>query len=114
LITNFARGILFWKFFLSTIVIYLDLKKTDTGVYTCVASSETGETSWTAALKVEGEKLDKTIHNSPSKNNRYLALHVLIDKLRDIVGSSNGLLGDFQANTRARHIPRTSNQASGF
>ena len=32
----------------------VDLKKQDTGMYTCVTSSETGETTWSAALKVEG------------------------------------------------------------
>jgi len=31
----------------------LDLRKADTGWYTCKASSETGETTWSAALVVE-------------------------------------------------------------
>ena len=35
--------------------LFADLKKADTGIYTCVASSETGETTWTAALIVEGK-----------------------------------------------------------
>ena len=30
-----------------------DLKQSDTGVYTCKAVSETGETTWSAALVVE-------------------------------------------------------------
>jgi len=33
--------------------VWVDLRKTDTGWYTCKASSETGETTWSAALVVE-------------------------------------------------------------
>ena len=33
--------------------MWLDLRKSDTGWYTCKASSETGETTWSAALLVE-------------------------------------------------------------
>ena len=37
----------------SAVVTRADLRKTDTGWYTCKASSETGETTWSAALLVE-------------------------------------------------------------
>ena len=36
-------------------MLYLtDLHRADTGIYVCKAMSETGETSWGAALIVEG------------------------------------------------------------
>ena len=37
------------------------LRNSDTGMYTCKAVSETGETSWSAALNVEGENGGKNI-----------------------------------------------------
>jgi hypothetical protein len=33
--------------------VFLDLQLTDSGLYTCTASSESGETSWSASLTVE-------------------------------------------------------------
>ncbi|XP_055837624.1 roundabout homolog 2 isoform X2 [Episyrphus balteatus] len=41
-----------------------DLQQTDTGLYTCTASSESGETSWSATLTVE--KISSSVlHRSP-------------------------------------------------
>ena len=48
------------------IVIYLDLKIEDTGLYTCTASAESGETSWSASLSVENPKNPNIIfHKTP-------------------------------------------------
>ena len=47
-------------------VIYLDLKIEDTGLYTCTASAESGETSWSASLSVENPKNPNIIfHKTP-------------------------------------------------
>ena len=43
-----------------------DLKTEDTGLYTCTASSESGETSWSASLSVENPKNPNIIfHKTP-------------------------------------------------
>ncbi len=43
-----------------------DLKSEDTGLYTCTASSESGETSWSASLSVENPKNPNIIfHKTP-------------------------------------------------
>lgn len=36
--------------------MYLDLQKSDNGVYTCVASSANGKAAWSAELKMESPK----------------------------------------------------------
>ena len=46
--------------------IFPDLKTEDTGLYTCTASSESGETSWSASLSVENPKNPNIIfHKTP-------------------------------------------------
>uniref|UniRef100_A0A8D8SYU1 Roundabout homolog 2 n=1 Tax=Cacopsylla melanoneura TaxID=428564 RepID=A0A8D8SYU1_9HEMI len=42
-----------------------DLKETDSGLYTCTASSESGETSWSASLSVEPRPGPHSIHRMP-------------------------------------------------
>ncbi len=43
-----------------------DLKTSDTALYTCTASSESGETSWSASLSVEDPKDPNAIfHKTP-------------------------------------------------
>ena len=42
------------------------MKTEDTGLYTCTASSESGETSWSASLSVENPKNPNIIfHKTP-------------------------------------------------
>ena len=46
--------------------IFSDLKAEDTGLYTCTASSESGETSWSASISVEDPKNPNIIfHRTP-------------------------------------------------
>lgn len=40
-------------FFLYLYILLLDLEKTDNGIYTCVASSRSGKTTWNAMLRLE-------------------------------------------------------------
>ena len=48
------------------VFIISDLKTEDTGLYTCTASSESGETSWSASLSVENPKNPNIIfHKTP-------------------------------------------------
>lgn len=47
-------------------IFLTDLKTEDTGLYTCTASSESGETSWSASLSVENPKNPNIIfHKTP-------------------------------------------------
>lgn len=43
---------------------FLDLQFSDSGLYTCTASSESGETSWSASLSVE-KSPGSNLHRSP-------------------------------------------------
>ena len=43
-------------FYNKRIIVFLDLVREDTALYTCTASSESGETSWSASLSVEDPK----------------------------------------------------------
>ncbi|KAI5721425.1 hypothetical protein M8J77_020620 [Diaphorina citri] len=42
-----------------------DLRETDSGLYTCTASSESGETSWSASLSVEPRPGPHAVHRMP-------------------------------------------------
>ena len=44
--------------------MFTDLQTSDSGLYTCTASSESGETSWSAALTVEKHP-GAHLHRSP-------------------------------------------------
>lgn len=47
-----------------------DLRITDTGIYTCIASSETGETSWSAGLIIESPTNPQVMfHRMPEATN---------------------------------------------
>lgn len=46
--------------------MFVDLRRMDSGLYTCLASSETGETSWNATVNVEAPTDSAIIfHRSP-------------------------------------------------
>ena len=42
-----------------------DLRSSDSGIYVCKAMSETGETSWGAALVVEGKQERNNVTAAP-------------------------------------------------
>ncbi len=53
--------------------MFSDLQYSDSGLYTCVASSESGETTWSASLTVDRSSEDMRQHKAPEPSKFPLA-----------------------------------------
>ena len=61
-------------------ILISDLREEDTALYTCTASSESGETSWSASLSVEKPTNPNIIfHRTPDPSTFPKVMKIMFD-----------------------------------